>query len=102
MFYEFQNLTASNNVSTEGRTPYEIVHGNSPDISEYKTFLWYQIIWYWNPTNVQKQHLGRWLGVSNHIGSGHTYYVLTMKGEKIARSTLTLLRIQELNLERIK
>ena len=99
---KLRNLTVSNNVSTEGRTPFEIVHGNSPDISEYTTFLWYQIIWYWNPNDVQKQHLGRWLGVSNHIGSGHTYYVLTAKGEVIARSTVTSLRIEELNSERIK
>ena len=36
---ELRNLTASNNVSTKGRTPFKIVHGNSPDIFEYTTFL---------------------------------------------------------------
>lgn len=32
------------------RTPYELVMGNTPDISELLEFEWYQPIWYYEPS----------------------------------------------------
>ena len=83
-----KNRTASNSVRLDGRTPYEVVHGNTPDISEYATFRWYEIVWYWDPNFNQKQKLGRWIGVAEHIGAGITYYVLNKDAIVLARSTV--------------
>ncbi len=35
--------------SAHGRTPHEIVTGQTPDISEYVAFEWYQPVWYMDP-----------------------------------------------------
>ena len=85
---ELRNRTAASSIATKGRTPFEITFGFSPDISEYTAFEWYQYIWYWEPKQPQKQLLGRWIGVSDHIGNGLTYKVINEKGEVISRSTV--------------
>ena len=71
--------------------------GYTPDISEYISFAWYQWVWYWEPTDMQLQKLGRWCGVSETVGSGHTYYVLSSKGNILARSSVSHLTNDELN-----
>ena len=77
-------VTASNHVDSLHRTPFEHVMGYTPDILEYSSFSWYEWVWYWDPGDMQKQKLGRWCGVANTIGSGHTYFVLTDKGTIVA------------------
>ena len=93
---ELRNRTAASSILTKGRTPFEITFGFSPDISEYTTFEWYQYIWYWEPIQPQKQLLGRWLGVSDHIGNGLTYKIINDKAEVIVRSTVTTLSEDDL------
>jgi len=39
-----------------GRTPYEMVTGNTPDISELLEFEWYQPIWYYEPSEFPHQN----------------------------------------------
>jgi len=39
-----RNLTATNYSAAQGHTPYEVVTGDTPDISEYMAFTWYQLI----------------------------------------------------------
>ena len=39
---EKRNLTASDLYILHGRTPYEMVTGDTPDISEYTDYEWYQ------------------------------------------------------------
>jgi hypothetical protein len=51
-----------------GRTPWEVVTGSTPDISEWIEFDWYQPVWYHDPgdfPNNDLEHVGRWLGVSH-------------------------------------
>ena len=38
---------------------------------------------------MQSQALGRWCGVSESVESGHTYFVLNIKGKVISRSTIS-------------
>ena len=90
------SITASNHVDSLHRTPFEHVMGYTPDISEYSSFNWYAWVWYWDPGEMQKQKLGRWCGVANTIGSGHTYFVLTDKGTIVARSSVTHLSNDDL------
>ena len=46
---------------------------------------------------MQLQKLGRWCGISETIGSGHTYYVLSSKGNILARSSVSHLTNGKLN-----
>ena len=89
---DIRNLTESSSVTMKGRTPFEVTLGYSPDISEYTIFEWYQYIWYWEPENPQKQMLGRWLGVEDHIGNGLTYKIININTEVISRSTVINLK----------
>ena len=43
---KLKTLTVNNYYMAKGRTPYEIVTGETPDISEYMAFSWYQPVWY--------------------------------------------------------
>jgi len=99
---DLRNLTASSYPSANNRTQFELTFGYSPNISEYVSFKWFQIVWYWNPTDIQKQQLGRWLGVAKNIGSGHSYLILSVTGEVLARSTVTSLVDEELQNPRVK
>ena len=98
---EIRNFVPSQIVGVNGRTPYEIVHNETPDVSEYVSFGWFDFVWFWNPVDFQKQNLGRWLGVANSIGSGHVYYVLTNKATVVARSTVTKVSSDEMKLSGI-
>jgi hypothetical protein len=67
---ELRCLTAQPLYSLHGRTPYEIVTGNTPDISEYIAFSWYQPVWYYDRTNFPEEtnHIGRWIGLAHNVG----------------------------------
>jgi hypothetical protein len=77
-----------------GRTGYEDVIGETPDISEWLDFDFYDLVWYHDPpgtmaeTTEEIRKLGRWLGVANRVGSALTYWILTQASKVIARSTV--------------
>jgi hypothetical protein len=50
------NKTASNRFILDGRTPYDAVHGHTPDISSIATFNFYEPVWYLDQ-NEQFQNL---------------------------------------------
>jgi hypothetical protein len=82
---------ARNNM--DGRTPLEALTGNTPDISEYTEFDFYQFVMYYDPNDadeagVARRKLGRWLGPSKHVGQALCYYVLKPNGRYVARSTV--------------
>jgi hypothetical protein len=58
---------------TAGRTPLEQVTGETPDISEYLGFSFYDWVWYRDNAGVGDNMFGRWLGVSHHIGNLMSY-----------------------------
>ncbi|KAI2501803.1 Reverse transcriptase (RNA-dependent DNA polymerase) [Fragilaria crotonensis] len=81
------------------RVPCEVIEGNTPDISEYAQFDWYQYVWYHDPA-VQfpedARKLGRWIGVAHDVGSPMTFWVLPASCKVIARSTVSQLSDDEL------
>jgi hypothetical protein len=88
---EIRNLTAHPHYNLQGRTPYELVTGNTPDISEYTDFAWYDNVWYFDqeaafPENRRK--LAKWLGVAHRVGQALCYYLLPPSGKPIVRSTV--------------
>ena len=56
---ELCNFSPSTAAGSNKRTPYQLVLGETPDISEYTTFKWYKSVWFWNPVDFQRQNLGR-------------------------------------------
>jgi hypothetical protein len=80
--------TASNIPSNMGRTPYEVVHGYTPDISLYIIHDWYDYIW-WYDLGDKTEKLGRWLGPSGEkFGGGDCHYVLFKSGKiRVTNST---------------
>ena len=76
---ELRCLTVHDHFSLHDRTPYEIVTGHTPDISEYLDYKWYDVIWYYDqlePFPNERRKLARWLGVSHHVGQGLCYAIL--------------------------
>jgi len=65
---DIRNKTAGNRYALEGRTPYEVVHGHTPDISSLVAFTFYEPVWYYDPVAEYpkpKRKLARWLGEAN-------------------------------------
>ena len=69
------------------RTPYEIVAGDTPDFMEWLEYDFYQPVWFYSPAvfPVEKQLLGRWLGVAHRVGQALCYWILPVSGVPIAR-----------------
>jgi hypothetical protein len=62
---DIRELMARNDLG--GRTPLEAMTGETPDISEYTEFDFYQFVMYYDPndtdeTGIARRKLGRWLG----------------------------------------
>ena len=91
---EIMNVTASRAGNLNGRTPLELVTGETPDISEYLDFGFYERVWYKVNAGVGETYLGRFLGVSSRVGSLMAYWVLPASG--IPESRTTVSRVTEL------
>jgi len=77
-------------------TPLEVLTGDTIDISEWTEFEFYDLVLYWdNRDNEAKQNIGRWLGVSHHIGSALCYYILTEKTTVLSRTTVPHFKKEE-------
>ena len=86
-----RRLTAHDISSLRDRVPCEAIEGNTPDISEYAQFEWYQYVWYHDPQvrfPEDPKKIGRWIGVAHDVGSPMTYWVLPASCRVIARSTV--------------
>ena len=72
------------------RTPYEVLTGDTPDISDYLNFEFYQWVKVYDPVAFPstREYLGRWLGPAHNVGQALCYYVLKENGQVIARTTV--------------
>lgn len=99
-------FTASDLFRLRGRTPYELVHGYTPDISEYLEFELYEPVFYWDDERVgfpeSEKKLGRWLGPAVSVGQGMAYYILKENGEYIVRSTVEGIEADDIDQQALK
>lgn len=95
---KIKNISANNYYAAKGRIPHEIVSGETPDISEYATFSWYQPVWYMNPSlyPMDNKHLGQWIGVSHRVGQAMCFWILAETGRVLSRSSVQALSPDEL------
>lgn len=94
------NLTASDLFRLGGRTPYEWMHGHTPDISEYIEFDMYEPVWFFDNEEAfpdDTKQLGRWLGVAHKVGQAMTYYIMKQNGEVIVRSTVSAVEADDID-----
>ena len=80
--------TASFSGQLKGRTPLENLMGETPDISEYLDFGWYDFVWYKEDAGIGETKLGRFIGVSHSTGSLMSFFILPTSGTVIVRTTV--------------
>ena len=92
---ETGNLCVSSSKYANGRTPVEIITGETPDISEYTDFSIYDWVTYSANAGTGPNSLGRWLGVSHKVGQLMSYWVLTISGHVVSAGTVQRLTNDE-------
>ena len=88
---EIRSRMAQSLPKAKGRTPLETLTGNTPDISEYTDFAWYDWCWYLDTDadfSEGPRKMARWLGVAHCIGQALCYYIITARGQVLARTTV--------------
>ena len=93
---DLMQRTVNSRFDTKNRTPYEIVLGDTPDISEYMDFAFYSYIWFKEQAGLGDRILARFLGVSHKIGNSMCYFVLKSNGNVLSRSTVQPILFDEL------
>jgi hypothetical protein len=73
------------------KTPWSARKGETPDISAYMQFTFYELVYYPEPKETfpsTREKVGRFIGVSQHIGDSLTFEILTKKGTIVHRSVV--------------
>ena len=91
------NVTASNSGNLNGRTPLELIAGETPDISKYLDFGFYDRIWFQEHAGLGETKLGRFLGVSGSVRLLMSYWVLPSSG--IPEACTTVSRVTQLEMK---
>ena len=95
---EIMQRTASDAGTLHGRTGLEKVTGETPEISEYIDFGFYDPCWYKENAGMGETKMGRWLGVSHKTGSLMSFWILTPSCRVVSRTSvqrITNLELQE-------
>ena len=72
---KIMQITASFAADLQKRTLMEALTGETPDISQYLDFGLYDRLWFKEDAGLGETKLGRFLGVSHHIGSLMSYWI---------------------------
>ena len=99
---ETGNLTVSSSRYANGQTPLEIVTGETPDISEYTDFGFYDRVWFRSNGGIAEPQIGRWLGVSHKVGPLMSYWILPQSGIPISCITVQRITNAEIATDEIK
>ena len=101
---ETSSLTNTNAGSKlgDGHIPIAQVTGETPDISEYLDFSFYDRVWFKDNAGTSPFEPGRWLGVSNRVGRAMCFWVLNKKGVVVSRSTVQRVTSLELSTTEVK
>ena len=75
------------------RTGYEEVTGQTPDISEWLDFEFFDLVWWLDRPNKpdfmeNTRWLAQWLGVSHQVGSDLSYWLITESGKIISKTSV--------------
>ena len=90
---ETGNLPVSSSRYASGRTPLEYTTGETPDISEYLDFKFYDWVTYRPDEGLGELYIGRWLCVAHKVRHAMSYWILPVSGIVILRTTVQRLTI---------
>ena len=85
---ETSSLTHTTAGGLDGHIPITQVTGDTPDISEYLDFGFYDRVWFKDNAGLSPNDPRRWLGVSSRTGRLMCYWILNQRGAVISRSTV--------------
>jgi hypothetical protein len=85
---EIENVCANLSIYADGRTPLEIITGETPDISEYLDFEFYDWVLFRSNAGLGEIELARWLGVSHKVGRLMSFWILPESGIPISATTV--------------
>ena len=78
----------------QGRILLEALTGETPDISQYLDFGFYNQVWFKEDAGLVETKLGKFVGVSHHIGSLMSYWIFP--ANRIPMSRTTVQRVKNL------
>ena len=99
---ETDNICANMSKYAEGRTPLEIITGETPDISEYMDFDFYDWGLYRSNAGLGEVEVARWLGVSHRVGRMMSYWLLPISGIPISATTVQRMTNDEKSTDEMK
>ena len=95
-------LTATNANNLNGRTPIEVVTGETPDISQYLDFGWYDWVWFKENAGLDVPRLGQFLGIAESSSNMMLFYILPESGLPVCAGTVQRVTKLELKTESVK
>ena len=87
-FAKIMQLTATNAGGLDGITPLGALTGETPDISQYLDFGFYDWVWYKENAGLDVPRLGRFLGIANSSSNLLTFSILPESGIPIQAGTV--------------
>ena len=99
---ETSSLTHTTAGGLNGCIPITQVTGDTPDISEYLDFGFYDPVWFKDNAGVSPNEPARWLGVSNRTGRSMCYWILNQRGQVISRSSVQRVTNLEMSTTTVK
>ena len=86
------------------RSGYEKVTGDTPDISKWFDFSFYDHVWYWDTPsdNTSDVKIVRWLGVSHRIGSRLCYWIIRENVHVLSRTTVQHMTLLDMSVAYIQ
>ena len=92
LVYKSELLTRMSRGSDK-HSGYEEVTGDTPDISEWLDFEFYDLVWWLDRPNKPDvtdttRRLACWLGVSHRISSDMCYWLITDSGQIISKTSV--------------
>lgn len=101
-FAKIMQLTASYAADLNGRSPLGALLGETPDISQYLDFRWYDWVWYKENAGLDVPRIGRFLGIANSSSNILTFYILPESGIPMQAGTVQRVTEPEKNTESVK
>ena len=92
---ETGNIFPNNSKYSKGRTPLERISGETPCISKYLDFGFYDWVTFRSNAGLGVAELGRWLGVSYRVDQLMSYWILPISGIPISCTTVQRLTEME-------
>ena len=99
---ETDNIFANMSKYTEGRTPLEIITGETPDISEYLDFDFYDWVLYRSNPGLGEVEVAKWLGLSHRVGRLMSYWLLLDSGIPLSATTVQQMTNNEKSTEEMQ